>query len=89
MKEDEDLDALLADLEKPIEKVSKEKKRKGAASGMPHKAEVQAGEDLKISPAAENITGNLFIHFKLRENYMRLTFQVDFRIMHIVKDYFS
>uniref|UniRef100_A0A915PI37 Eukaryotic translation initiation factor 5B n=1 Tax=Setaria digitata TaxID=48799 RepID=A0A915PI37_9BILA len=47
LKEDEDLDALLADLEKPIEKVSKEKKKKGAASGMACVAEVQATEDFK------------------------------------------
>ncbi|VDP14320.1 unnamed protein product [Onchocerca flexuosa] len=42
LKEDEDLDALLADLEKPIEKASKEKKKKGAASGISYTAEVPA-----------------------------------------------
>ncbi|VDK87249.1 unnamed protein product [Litomosoides sigmodontis] len=55
LKEDEDLDALLADLEKPREKVSKEKKKKGGSSSVPYIAEVQAGEDLEISTAA-NVT---------------------------------
>uniref|UniRef100_A0A8R1TZD6 Eukaryotic translation initiation factor 5B n=1 Tax=Onchocerca volvulus TaxID=6282 RepID=A0A8R1TZD6_ONCVO len=41
LKEDEDLDALLADLEKPIEKASKEKKKKGGASGISYTTEVQ------------------------------------------------
>ncbi|CAG9533239.1 unnamed protein product [Cercopithifilaria johnstoni] len=55
LKEDEDLEALLADLEKPREKVSKEKK-KGAASGVSCIAEVQASEALKLSSTIENVT---------------------------------
>ncbi|EFO26683.2 elongation factor Tu GTP binding domain-containing protein [Loa loa] len=56
LKEDEDLDALLADLEKPIEKVSKEGKKKGATSGVLYITEVQTHKDLKISSTTENIT---------------------------------
>ncbi|KAL4002852.1 Elongation factor Tu GTP binding domain family protein [Acanthocheilonema viteae] len=56
LKEDEDLDALLADLEKPREKVSKEKKKKGAASGVSYTAKIGANENLKISSTIENVT---------------------------------
>uniref|UniRef100_A0A1I8EHJ7 Eukaryotic translation initiation factor 5B n=1 Tax=Wuchereria bancrofti TaxID=6293 RepID=A0A1I8EHJ7_WUCBA len=60
LKKDDDLDALLADLEKPVEKVSKEKKKKGAVSDVNVACiEVRAGEDLKISSTTENITADV------------------------------
>uniref|UniRef100_A0A0R3QSG4 Eukaryotic translation initiation factor 5B n=1 Tax=Brugia timori TaxID=42155 RepID=A0A0R3QSG4_9BILA len=65
LKKDDDLDALLADLEKPVEKVSKEKKKKKVSGVNVACIEVRAGEDLKISSATENIAGKLFIRFKL------------------------
>uniref|UniRef100_A0A0R3RI29 Eukaryotic translation initiation factor 5B n=1 Tax=Elaeophora elaphi TaxID=1147741 RepID=A0A0R3RI29_9BILA len=58
LKEDEDLNALLADLEKPTEKVPKEKKKKGATSSMSHVAEVQAvdlGKAEETAPAVLDV----------------------------------
>lgn len=52
LKEEEDLDALLADLEKPVEKVAKGKKKKGSDFSGSHLAEVEAVEDLKMPCAA-------------------------------------
>lgn len=65
MKEVEDLDALLADLEKPVEKVSKGKKKKESDFNVSHLAEVQTVGDLKMPCAAGNGSGKLFICFKL------------------------
>nr|CRZ25628.1 Bm10794 [Brugia malayi] len=58
LKKDDDLDALLADLEKPVEKVSKEKKKKKVSGVNVACIEVRAGEDLKISSATENIAAD-------------------------------